>query len=211
MVEMNARQLPRENSNDAETLIGRARAAHQRTSDAPSEALHAALDAGDALIALRRTAKHGQWAAIVIRTGIPGRTERMYRRLAWNRERILDAGCQSIRQALDLLAEKTAEQREAEHARRADADRMRREQLQAAYDRGYKKGYEQGRHDEALDGFFGRSTTNGNALPKEISLRDLRWAIKHLHPDRHNGAVTATRLTQWLNDLVATERASSKP
>lgn len=187
-----------------DALITRAREAHERTSGAPSVALHAALDAGDALILLRRSAKHGQWGQIVARTGIPGRTERMYRTLARNRERILDAGCQSIRQALDLLADKTAEQREAERARRADADRMRREQLKAAYDRGYRKGYEQGRHDEAVDGLFARPAANGNALPKGISRRDLRWMIRHVHPDRHEGSAVATRVTQWLNSLAET-------
>jgi hypothetical protein len=53
-----------------------------------------------------------------------------------------------------------------------------------------------------------RRGAGADGLP--LDRKDLRWLVKLTHPDRNDGDPRATRVTQWLNDLLRTARDREK-
>lgn len=194
-----------------DALITRARLAHEairRQDDAG--ALERAMDAGDALQAIKDSVPHGNWSAALAATGIPSSTARLYMQLARARVRLSAAGCSSIRDARTLLAGTKPRRPRAAHAQRGrpspaehyDPDR---------YQEGYADGYRAGRADGFLAGKAAgeaQPRANRGPVPTALDLKDMRWLITLAHPDKHSDDLRATRVTQWLNELVAHARAS---
>jgi hypothetical protein len=166
-----------------------------------SLALRSAFDAGDALIAAKARVDRGQWADTLAQTGIPPSTARLYMQLARNRERILAAGCTSIREARRLLTDRKPPRKRA--ATRASTAAPADDR----YEEGYMDGYRAGRADGAREAGAGRR----NGRPPQLAERDIKWLIKRAHPD-HNAerdSLKANRATAWLNDLLDRARGAS--
>jgi hypothetical protein len=195
-------------------LIARARKAHAAVSGEPRAALLRAFEAGDALLAIKAQVAHGEWGACLRETGIPLSTARLYMQLARERERILAAGCRSIREARRLLAG-TAPRPPRDGAgggRRGRTEKDAEDRYKKGYAKGYEDGYRRGRSDGIAAGQAaaqGRRGAEGDGkMP--LDRKDLRWLVKLTHPDRHDGDLRATRVTQWLNDLLRTARDREK-
>jgi hypothetical protein len=173
-------------------LLDRARREADGARGEGSVALEHALRAGDALNEARSLARHGEWTERLRASGIPLSTARLYMQLARERERVEAAGCSSIREARRLVAgtkpRKPPSRAKNGRRRRPAADR---------YEEGYADGYRAGRADGAAQA---RSSRSNGSLP--LDRKDLRWLIKQAHPDRHDGDLRATRVTQWLNELL---------
>lgn len=187
-------------------LLARARDAHDAIRVDDATALARALDAGDALIEAKARVGRGEWSERLAQTGIPPSTARLYMRLARNRARIMAAGCTSIRQARELLTERTAPPRPPHQRHRV-----------SGHERGgdrYEEGYEAGYLAGSADGYR-RGLADGQAAPQArrdgdapLDRRDLKWLVKLAHPDVHgDDALRATRITQWLTALM--EEASA--
>jgi len=187
-----------------EELLARARAAHESIRAEPAAALTRAFEAGDALIAAKAQVAHGEWAAALASTGIPASTARLYMQLARERDRIVAAGCTSIREARQLLAgTKPRKPRTARGTRSEAPDR---------YEEGYAAGYRAGRADGVAAGYLAgqadaaagktQDARKNGSLP--LDRKDLRWLVGLAHPDKHGDKVNlrATRVTQWLNELL---------
>jgi hypothetical protein len=197
-------------TTDTARLIAQIAEAHARIAREPAAALNYALDAGANLIALKERLPHGALGDALAQIGINARTARLYMALARDRERIEAAGCKSIREAQRLLAPRGRSRRASSSARRTrDAEPDAGGDFQRGYDAGYRDGYAKRGRDEAT----ARARANGNGGRSGLSVRDLRFAIKHLHPDRFQGEETdvkrATRLTVFLGDELRTARGGS--
>ena len=189
-----------ENTIGLDELIAKARAAHETINAEPTVALERAFEAGDALIAAKAQVLHGEWTKVLATTGIPPSTARLYMQLARERERIVVAGCTSIREARRLLtgtkprAGSRSSRQSVYGEPKATADR---------YEEGYADGYRAGRVDGRAAAARERLGANGPAaLP--LDRKDLLWIIKLAHPDVHDDKqnLRATRITQWLNELL---------
>jgi hypothetical protein len=201
-----------------DTLVTRARQAHESIQREPAAALTRAFEAGDALIAIKARLAHGVWAATLRRTTIPPSTARLYMQLARERARILAAGCTSIRQARRLLAGtkpraarrgRAGGARAGRHARTGEAPPDR-------YQEGYADGYQAGRADGYAAGLATAKVrdqaSRGRATPPPPEARDLRWLLTLVHPDKHQDDQTilrATRVTVWVNALLAQARQAA--
>ena len=182
-------------------LLRQAREAHEAISHGDDRALARALDAGDALIAAKAKVAHGEWQPALKSTGIPQSTARLYMQLARERARIEAAGCTSIRQARILLAgtkPKAARRRPA-----GDREGWTKTRVSDRYEEGYADGYRAGRADGIATAT--RPARNGDA-PLPLDRKDLRWLIKQAHPDHHDDDLKATRVTQWLTELLESAR-----
>lgn len=173
-------------------LLAHARQAHESIRSEPAAALARAFEAGDALTAAKARVERGTWSTVLASTGIPASTARLYIQLARERERILAAGCQSIREARRLLAGTMPR-----GSRRTTGSRARADGSSDRYEEGYADGYRAGRADGAS---ASRPSSNGGALP--LDRKDVRWLVSLAHPDKHQGDLRATRVTQWLNELA---------
>jgi len=75
------------------------------------------------------------------------------------------------------------------------------------YEEGYADGYRAGRAD-GMTAARRRPQPNGHgALP--LDRKDLRWLVGLAHPDKHatdKSVLRATRITQWLNELLDASR-----
>jgi hypothetical protein len=163
------------------------------------------------LIAAKAQVLRGEWAVRLASTEIPASTARLYMQLARERERIMLAGCTSIRKARRLLA--GTKPRASSRSRwrsvygepRPAADR---------YEEGYADGYRAGRVDGRSAAMAeSRSEADGSA-PSPLDRKDLRWLVALAHPDKHMDekvSLRATRVTQWLNELLTAASASSEP
>jgi hypothetical protein len=195
-------------------LIAHARKAHAAINGADAlgqVALAKAFDAGDALIAAKARVPHGEWAATVEKTGIPASTARLYMQLARNRDRIVAAGCKSIREARTLLTD-----RKPPRKRRAGRPRSSStappEPVEDRYEEGYAAGYARGRMDEREYHTARRpvATQNGNGSWSPAPA-DLKWILKRVHPDvvEDKDSLKATRVAQWLNELLEHARSTT--
>jgi hypothetical protein len=180
-------------------LLKRARLAH--ASARGGLELARAMDAGDALLAAKAIVAHGAWTDRVAETGIPPSTAALYMQLARNKKRITAAGCSSIRQARELLADRVPPRRgtRTKTARRA---RTGKQSTSDRYAEGYEAGYRAGR----ADAFQATQTAHPSRpladLPTDA---DMNWLLALAHPERHldndKGVLAATRVMQWLNRL----------
>ena len=112
---------------------------------------------------------------------------------ARERVRILAAGCTSIREARRLLAGTKPPPRSRGERKTANG-----KDGKDRYEEGYSDGYRAGRADGA--------GANGSV---SLSRKDLRWLVTLAHPDRNDGALQATRVTQWLNGLMDDMKSQS--
>src|SRR5262245_56517871 len=180
-----------------EALLARAREAHESILREPASALRRAFEAGDALLGAKARVAHGAWTAALRRTTIPPSTAQLYMQLARARARILAAGCTSIREARRLLSgtkPRPGRPRRGRSPGRAAADR---------YDAGYADGYRAGRADGIATAQAHAWSRRQRAAPLPLDKKDVRWLIKLAHPDQHDGLLRATRVTQWLNEMLA--------
>jgi hypothetical protein len=127
--------------------------------------------------------------------------------LARERERILAAGCRSIREARRLLAG-TAPRPPRDGAgggRRGRTEQEKEDRYKKGYAKGYEDGYRRGRADGIAAGQAAARARRGAEGDGKTPLdkKDLKWLIKLAHPDRNDGDLRATRVTQWLNELLA--------
>jgi hypothetical protein len=187
-------------------LIAKARAAHAAVSGEPRVALLRAFEAGDVLLEIKAQVAHGEWDARLRETGIPFSTARLYMQLAREKERILAACCRSIREARRLLAG-TAPRPPRDGAgggrRGARTEKEAEDRYKKGYAKGYEDGYRRGRADGIAAGqataWARRGAEGDGKMP--LDKKDLKWLIKLAHPDRNDGDLRATRVTQWLNEL----------
>jgi hypothetical protein len=191
-----------------EALLQQARLAHEAISRVdPSAALASALDAGDALLAIKAQLHRGEWTAALASIGIPASSARLYMQLARNRDRIVAAGCASIREARRLLAGTRP------RARTHSTSGTRGRPATDRYDEGYADGYRAGRADGYQTGYqAGQATTRRRDTPPTAAaalpfdIKDLRWLITKAHPDKNPDDLRATRVTQVLNELLEKAR-----
>jgi hypothetical protein len=183
--------------------------AHAKISREPAAALNYALQAGDNLIALKDRLPHGAWGDTLQRIGIAPRTAALYMQLARNRELIVAAGCTSIRQAQALLADRKPPRA---RRRRSVYETGPEPQGDDRYEEGYRAGYAKGKQDGYAQAAHGRSrrATNGNG-PVAPQPADLKWILKRVHPDvaGEKDSLKATRVAQWLTELLETARTAS--
>ena len=188
-------------SDSLEELLDRARDAHHSIRGDDATSLHRALDAGDALLEAKQRVARGQWGKRLAETGIPSSTARLYMRLAQHRDRIEAAECTSIREARELLTDRTSAPKPrrrhtvSEHERGGDR-----------YDEGYEAGYTAGAKDGYSRGLAdGQATAHARSNGRvDLDRRDVKWLVKLAHPDMHDGDLRATRVTQWLTSLMET-------
>jgi hypothetical protein len=192
---------PTVTASDIKKLLAEIADAHARVSGEPAAALHYALDAGARLITLKERLERGQFTPALERIGIPATTAQLYMRLARNRERILAAGCKSIREAIRLLAPPKPRATRTSRARGAEPSEDR---YQEGYDAGYRAGW---RDRSAAEQ---RAQKYDNGRPR-LSVRDLKFALTQLHPDRfhsdESSAKRANRVTAWLLDELKAARS----
>jgi hypothetical protein len=184
-------------------LLARAQQAHAAVQAEPAASLDRALDAGDALNAAKAQLARGEWGPRLAATGIPSSSARLYMQLARARDQIVAAGCTSIRQARQLLADVKPRQ-----PRRSRASGARG--VQDRYAEGYADGYRKGRADGYAAAKVSKRASNGaRSLPAEA---DLKWLIKLAHPDKHRDRdeLKATRTTQWLTGQLAQSRTDQE-
>jgi hypothetical protein len=93
-------------ATDVTGLIAAVAGAHAKISPPPGAVLEASIEAGENLLALKDRLPHGAWEETLRQIGIPPRSGRLYMALARNRGAITAAGCESIRQAQAVLAER---------------------------------------------------------------------------------------------------------
>jgi hypothetical protein len=199
---------------DIAELIARARVAHEAAHPSSLNALHHAFEAGEVLTILKDLCRRGEWGRALKQTGIPPSTARLYMQLYRERDRILAAGCTSIRQARDFLSGAAAKRAEK---RRQQAEARETEEA-TAYDRGYEAGFRDGKavaeaeFEATAEAAYQQGLADGQKASSNghrPSKADLRWMLKQLHPDKFeaNGSKAAKdhakRVTQWLNDLMA--------
>ena len=197
---------------DIGALIGQARDAHRSIRGESRAALERAFEAGRLLIEIKTGVPTRGMGRPSEGNGHPPFHRRLYMQLYRERDRINAAGCMSIRQARDFLSGAAARRSEK---RRQQAESTTDDRYNAGYADGYRDGLAKGRaegldlgYDQGLkDG--SKASTNGT-IP--LSKTELRWALKQLHPDRFeaNGSKAAKghakRVTQWLNDLMASAK-----
>jgi hypothetical protein len=188
-------------------LLARARAAHESIGAEPAAALARALDAGDALIAAKARVPRGEWSEQLATTGIPLSTARLYMQLARERARIQAAGCTSIREARRLLAG-TKPRKPAPGPRSSREGGWSTRKVPDRYEEGYGDGYRAGRADGYAAGQAQPKQPANGALP--LDRKDLLWTIKLAHPDMHDGELRATRVTQWLNELLENDAKNAR-
>ena len=186
-------------SDVLDELLAQAAEAYREIRGDDITSLLRALDAGDALTAARERVAKGQWGSRLQEAGIPASTARLYMRLAQHRQRILAAGCKSIREARELLTERSSPPR-----RRHTVREHERGGGEEEYARGYADGQRDGYRRGLADGQATRQARDAGRV--DLDRRDLRWLVSLAHPDRHEGDLRSTRTTQWLNSLMETKR-----
>jgi hypothetical protein len=199
--------MGRSASPSLDDLLAKARRAHESIHGVDDAAmLERAMEAGDALIALKAMTRkpRGLWSTTLAATGIPGSTARLYMQLARNRDRILAAGCTSIRQARRLLIG-------TQPRRSSTTTKGRSRPGTDRYQEGYADGFRRGRAEGYTAGHAAgpRARADRNGQGFAMDPKDLRWLITLAHPDRHQGNLRATRVTQALNAFATRQKATA--
>jgi hypothetical protein len=183
-------------AENVDELLLEAHQAHLAIRGSAEAVLEQAIQAGERLLAAKEMVPRGEWTSRLENTGISRRNAQQYMMVARERDRVLASGAGSIRQALQLIADRVPPRREP----RAPGTKRARPPKEPSdrYAEGYDAGYRAARADGAV------AMEKKGRVDSGPSQRDLLWLINLAHPDRHqdpHDVLVATRLTVWLNEL----------